>query len=295
MPLPVPSPASPGPFARREPEEEVALTPAETGVVLHDILRTLGADVAAGKEWGDVAPAAARAFARFARDNPTGLPGLFRIQCLGIVRDAAAFVEWERARSSAPGHYRVAAVEHRFSVPAGRMLPAFLGRVDRIDRGPDGEAEIIDYKYRDGKRERAPLDWIAHGLANQIPVYLAFAQTLAPPPPDARASLVFVKNGVKTVTVTGDQWKAIREAWAGALSDWLAVAASGHFPPLPHHRFTYAGGAPPRYCDTCPFRDHCRASPAFEGSRREEEALLRRVAEDPALEAVGAHRPPPGR
>ncbi len=278
-----------------EPEEEVALTPAETGVVLHDILRTLGADVAAGKAWGDVAPAAARAFARFARDNPTGLPGLFRIQCEGIVRDAAAFAEWERARSSAPGHYRVGAVEQRFSVPAGRMLPAFLGRVDRIDRGPDGEAEIIDYKYRDGKRERAPLDWIAHGLANQIPVYLAFAQTLAPPPPDVRASLFFLKNGVKTVTVTGDQWKAVREAWAGALSGWLAVAASGHFPPLPHHRFTYAGGAPPRYCDTCPFKDHCRASPVFEGSGAEAEALLRRVASEAALEAVGEHRPPRGR
>ena len=277
-----------------EPEEEVALTPAETGTVLHDILRSLGKDAASGKGWGDAAPAASRAFARFARENPTGLPGLFRIQCLGIVRDAAAFVAWERARLSSAGVYRVEAVEQRFSVPAGRTLPAFLGRVDRIDRGADGEAEIIDYKYRDGKRERAPLDWIAHGLANQIPVYLAFAQTLSPPPPDVRASLVFVKNGVRPVTVTGDQWKAVREEWAGALADWLAVAASGHFPPLPHHRFTYAGGAPPRYCDACPFKDHCRASPAFEGSRREEEALPRRVVADAALSAVGAHRPPRG-
>ncbi len=277
-----------------EPEEAVALTPSETGIVLHDILRTLGKDASAGKGWGDAGPAAARAFARFARDNPTGLPGLFRIQCEGIVRDAAAFVEWERARSSGPGAYRVEAVEHRFSVAAGRELPAFLGRVDRVDRGPDGEGEIIDYKYRDGKRERAPLDWIAHGLANQIPVYLAFAQTLSPPPPDVRASLLFLKNGVRPVTVTGDQWKAVRDDWAASLSDWLAVAASGHFPPLPHHRFTYAGGAPPRYCDACPFRDHCRASPAFEGPRGEEEALLRRVAAEAALSAVGTHRPPRG-
>ncbi len=274
-----------------EPEEAVALTPAETGTVLHDILRTLGKDAASGKGWGDAALAAARAFARFARDNPTGLPGLFRIQCEGIVRDAAAFVEWERGRSSDPGAYRVEAVERQFSVAAGRELPAFVGRVDRVDRGPGGEAEIIDYKYRDGKRERAPLDWIAHGLANQIPVYLAFAQTLLPGPPDVRASLFFLKNGVRPVTVTGDQWKAAREEWAAALRDWLAVAAAGHFPPLPHHRFTYAGAAPPRYCDACPFKDHCRASPSFEGSSREEEALLRRVGADPAFSAVGMHRP----
>ena len=277
-----------------EPEEEVALTPAEIGVILHDILHALGKAAAAGKGWGDAGAAATRAFARFARDNPTGLPGLFRIQCEGIVGDAAAFVEWQRARSSSPGAFRVEDVERSFSVPGGRALPAFVGRVDRIDRGPDGEAEIIDYKYRDGKRERAPLDWIAHGLANQIPVYLAFAQTLVPPPPEVRASLFFLKNGVKPVTVTGDQWKAVREAWAEALADWLAVAASGGFPPLPHHRFSYAGGAPPRYCDACPFKDHCRASPAFEGSRAEEEALLRRVAAEAGLSAVGTHRPPRG-
>ncbi|MGE5189207.1 MAG: PD-(D/E)XK nuclease family protein [Gemmatimonadota bacterium] len=278
-----------------EPEEEVALSPADAGVILHDILRTLGKDAASGKGWGDAGAAAARAFARFARANPTGLPGLFRIQCQGIARDAAAFVEWQRSRSSAPGAFRVEAVEQEFSVPEGRALPAFLGRVDRIDRGPDGEAEIIDYKYRDGKRERAPLDWIAHGLANQIPVYLAFAQALSPPPPEVRASLFFLKNGVRPVTVTGDQWKALREAWAGALSGWIAVAASGGFPPLPHHRFSYAGGAPPRYCDACAFKDHCRASPAFEGSKADEEALLRRVAAEAGLSAVGAHRPPRGR
>ncbi len=328
-----------------EPEEEVALSPADAGTVVHDILRALGKDAAAGKGWGDAAAAAARAFARFARDNPTGLPGLFRIQCEGIVRDAIAFVEWERTRSTAPGAYRVEAVEERFATAAGRLrlpdsrrfrhpdsrdappsmepggtcpsvdggrlrlpdsggtcpsvdgaraLPVFAGRVDRIDRGPGAEAEIIDYKYRDGKRERAPLEWIAHGLANQIPVYLTFAQALSPPPPDVRASLLFLKNGVKPVTVTGDQWKAVREEWAGALSGWLAVAASGHFPPLPHHRFTYAGGAPPRYCDACPFRDHCRASPAVEGARGEEEALLRRIAGEPALAAIRAHRPPRG-
>lgn len=281
--------------AAEEPEEELALSPADTGIILHDILRTLGKAAASGKGWGDAGEVAAQAFARFARANPTGLPGLFRIQCDGIARDAAAFVEWQRARSSDPGAFRVEDAERAFSVPGGRALPAFIGRVDRIDRGPDGEAEIIDYKYRDGKRERAPLDWIAHGLANQIPVYLAFAQALSPPPPEVRASLYFLKGGVRPVTVTGDQWKAVREEWAGALADWLDAAASGGFPPLPHHRFSYAGAAAPRYCDACPYKDHCRASPAFEGSKAEEEALLRRVAAEAGLAAVGEHRPSAGR
>jgi len=274
-----------------EPEEELSLTPAEAGLLLHDILHRLGKDAAAGKGWGDAAPAARKAFARFKRENPTGLPGLFLLRCREIERDAAAFVEWERGRAGDPGTYRVAAVEHRFKVAEERGLPAFRGRVDRIDRGPRAEAEIIDYKYRDGKNEKAPLEWILNGLSNQIPVYLAFARTLSPPPPDVRASLLFLRNGIRPVTVEDEQWKAVRDGWSEALSGWIALDRSGTFPPLPHHRFSYAGGPPPRYCDACPFADHCRVSPRFEGVDRETEALARRVGEDIALQLIGEHRP----
>ena len=273
-----------------EPEEELSLTPAEAGLLIHDILHRLGKEAAAGKEWGDVAPAARKAFARFARENPTGLPGLFLLRCREIERDAAAFVNWERSRAGGPETYRVEAVEYRFQVAAGRSLPAFRGRVDRIDRGPRGEAEIVDYKYRDGKNEKAPLDRILHGLASQIPVYLSFARSLSPPPPDIRASLLFLKNGVKPVTVEGAQWNALREAWAGSISEWIALDRSGAFPPLPHHRFSTAGAPSPRYCDACLFADHCRVSPRYEGVTRETEALARRVDEDPALRAIGEHR-----
>jgi RecB family exonuclease len=274
-----------------EPEEELSLTPAEAGLILHDILHALGKDAASGKGWGEAAPAAKRAFSRFARQNPTGLPGLFRLRCGEIERDAAAFVEWERGRAGDSGAPHVEAVERRFSLGAARDVPAFRGRVDRVDRGPGGKAEIIDYKYRDGKREKPPLEWIAHGLSSQIPVYLAFARSLSPPPTDICASLLFLKGGIRPVTVTGAQWNAVREEWAGALRELIALAASGAFPPLPHHRFRYAGSPAPRYCDSCPFRDHCRVSPAFEGAKRETEALVRRVGKDPALRWVGEHRP----
>jgi hypothetical protein len=273
-----------------EPVEEMSLTPAEAGLLLHDILHRLGKEAAAGKGWGDAAPAAKKAFAGFARENPTGLPGLFLLRCREIERDAAAFVEWERARAGGPEAYRVDAVEHRFRVASGEGLPAFRGRVDRIDRGPRGETEILDYKYRDGKHEKAPLERILHGLASQVPVYLSFARTLSPPPPDIRATLLFLKNGVKPVTVEGAQWKALREEWAGALSRWIALDRSGAFPPLPHHRFSTAGAPSPRYCDACLFADHCRVSPRYEGAARETEALARRVENDPALRPVGEHR-----
>ncbi|MBI5576701.1 MAG: PD-(D/E)XK nuclease family protein [Deltaproteobacteria bacterium] len=277
-----------------EPEEELSLTPAEAGLILHDILHRLGKEAAAGKGWGDAASAARKAFIRFARENPTGLPGLFLLRCREIERDAAVLVEWERGRAERPEAYRVEDVELRFKVPAGRTLPAFRGRVDRVDRGPRGEAEIIDYKYGGGKDEKPPLERILHGLASQIPVYLSFARTLSPPPPEIRATLLFLKDGVTPVTVVGEQWKAVQEGWASSLSEWIGLERSGTFPPLPHDGFTYAGAKSPRYCDACLFADHCRVSPRYEGAKKEKESLVRRVIEDPALRAIGEHRPAAG-
>ena len=272
-----------------EPEETLSLTPADMGVIAHDMLRRLGRDVAEGKGWGDVTAAARRAVARFARENPTGLPGLFRIQCRGVERDVGRVVEWERGQEAERPGWRVALVEASFSLPAAAPLPALHGRVDRLDRGPSGEGRVVDYKYRDPKRGSTPADWIRHGLSHQLPVYLAWAATLTPPPPGVFAAFYFFRNefGVEEAP----PWEEVREAWAGAVADWLSLPAAGVFPPLPHHRFTFAGQAAPRYCDACPFRDHCRVSPAFDGSEADPAAVAARVPGEPALRPVAEHRP----
>jgi len=272
-----------------EPEEALSLSPAELGEIAHDILRRLGRDAAVGKGWGDVSAAARRSVDRFARENPTGLPGLFRIRCRGVERDVARLAAWEREREvSLPG-WRVDRVEAPFSLPAAPPLPAFRGRVDRIDRGPSGEARVIDYKYRDPARGEIPPDWIRHGLSHQVPVYLAFAASLSPPPSAVSAAIYFLRNDFGTEEAPA--WDEVREEWAEALAGWLSLAEAGAFPPLPHHRFSSAGRASPRYCDTCPFRDHCRVSPAFDGSEIDPAALAARIAREPALRPVADHRP----
>jgi len=250
-----------------EPEDALSLSPAELGEIAHDMLRRLGRDAAAGKGWGDTEAAARRSVDRFARENPTGLPGLFRIRCRGVERDVARLVAWEREREAErPGW-----------------------RVDRIDRGPAGEARVIDYKYRDPARGEIPPDWIRHGLSHQIPVYLAFAASLSPAPPAVSAAFYFLRNGFGLEE--GPEWEGIRGEWAAALAGWLSLAAAGAFPPLPHHRFTSAGRTSPRYCDSCPFRDHCRVSPAYDGSEIGPGALAARIAREPALRPVADHRP----
>lgn len=271
-----------------EPEESLVLSPPETGLLVHDILRTVGNDAAEGRGWGDPHHAAAEAFSRFAREHPVGLPGLFLLQRREVESAVAGFIEREIGRERLPGAYRVGAVEQKFEVKGESGLPAFEGRVDRVDRGPSGEAEIIDYKYRDGKREKAPIDWIRHGLSHQIPVYLLYARTLSS---TVRATLCFLKEEIRTITVEGPTWEEIRGEWASSLAAWLALSTSGYFPPLPHHVFRFASDLPPRYCLGCPYRDQCRVSPAFEGTKRETEALARRLAADPVFRAIVRLRP----
>jgi hypothetical protein len=272
-----------------EPEEALALSPAELGEIAHDILRRLGRDAAAGKGWGDIDAAARSEVERFSRENPTGLPGLFRIRCRGVERDVARLVAWERRREAERPGWRVDRIEEAFSLPAAPLLPALRGRVDRIDRGPAGEARVIDYKYRDPARGEIPPDWIRHGLSHQVPVYLAFAASLSPAPSAVSAAFYFLRNDFGLEEAPG--WDEIRGEWAAALAGWLSVAAAGAFPPLPHHRFTSAGRTSPRYCDSCPFRDHCRVSPVYDGSEIGPGALAARIAREPALRPVADHRP----
>jgi ATP-dependent helicase/nuclease subunit B len=272
-----------------EPEEALYLAPPDMGVIAHDILRRLGKDAAEGKGWGDVSAAARRAVSRFARENPTGLPGLYRIQCRVVEADVARLVEWERKREAERPGWRVAGVEVSFSLPASPHLPALRGRVDRLDRGPAGEARVVDYKYSDPKRGGAPAEWIRNGLSHQVPVYFAWAATLSPPPPALSAAFCFLRGdfGIEEAP----SWEEIRVGWADAVSGWLSLEAAGVFPPLPHHRFTFAGQSAPRYCDACPCKDHCRVSPAYDGSESDPRAVASRTAADPVLRPVAAHRP----
>jgi len=275
-----------------EPEEAISLSPAELGEIAHDILRRLGREAAEGKGWGEVSLAARSEVDRFARKNPTGLPGLFRIRCRGVERDVARLVEWERARGDTLAGWRVDRVEAPFSLSAAPPLPALRGRVDRIDRGPAGEARVVDYKYRDPARGEIPPDWIRHGLSHQVPVYLAFAASLSPAPSAVSAAFYFFRNDFRIEEAPA--WEEVREDWSDALAGWLSLAEAGLFPPLPHHCFTSAGRTSPRYCDSCPFRDHCRVSPVFNGSEIDSGALAARIAREPALRPVADHRPGKG-
>jgi PD-(D/E)XK nuclease superfamily len=127
-----------------------------------------------------------------------------------------------------------------------------------------------------------------HGLAHQLPVYLAYARALTPAPPAISAVLYFLRNDF--AVVQAPPWEEIRDDWAASLSGWLRLAEAGAFPPLPHHVFPFAGRPAPRYCDACPFKDHCRVSPAYDGSESDPAAIASLSAREPILRPVADHR-----
>ncbi|MCL2103261.1 MAG: PD-(D/E)XK nuclease family protein, partial [Syntrophorhabdaceae bacterium] len=270
-----------------EPEEVVSLTFTQQGEIAHEILRILGREAGEGKGWGDVDAAMKKAVARFARDNPTGLPGLFRIQCMTVAEDVSRLVELERQAWLERLGWSVDRVEEQFVIPSSD-LPGFRGRVDRLDRGPAGEVRVIDYKYSDPKYEEARAEMIIHGLSNQVPIYLLWAATLDPKPSSVSAFFYIMRG--EFVAKQVPSWKEIGEGWRSSLADWISMAKSGTFPPTPHHLFTYAGMASQRYCMKCPFKDHCRVSSAYDGSEAKD-ALLAAISMDSALGLLTRHRP----
>ena len=275
-----------------EPEETISLTPAGMGEIAHEILRFLGKDAAEGKGWGDTAAAARRAVARFARENPTGLPGLFRIQCLAV-----------RGRRGARGGPGAA---------GGRGAPGLEG-------GPGGGAFVVPLLGPPGVPRpgrppgpRAGGGGARRGLQVLRPEAGGSAGGLDRPRPlppgsrvprlrrDARpgASIrfgghLFPAGGLRRrggSPVGRDRRRGGPPRFPTG-SPWRA---RGRFPPIPHHRFTYAGKAAPRYCDPCPFKDHCRVSPAYDGSETGADALAAALSRDPVRGILADHRPERG-
>ena len=276
-----------------EPEEALALSPAELGEIAHDMLRRLGRDAAAGKGWGDVSAAARRSVDRFARENPTGLPGLFRIRCRGVERDVARLAAWERRREVERPGWRVDRVEEAFSLPAA-SAPSGASGAGRPDRprsrgGSPGDRLQVS---RPGPRGDPP------GLDPSRPLPpgprlpgVRGVAALPSRPPSRRPS-------ISCATSSGSRRR--RGGTRSAGSGPPPSPTGSPSPPRARSLRCRTTGSPapgrtsPRYCDSCPFRDHCRVSPVYDGSEIDPGALAARIAREPALRPVADHRPGKG-
>jgi RecB family exonuclease len=256
-----------------KPEDTLTLSPLERGNLLHRALETFIREMpqrtAPDQPWSPEERARLAEIARQLCDEAegagvTGKPLLWRLERERLLRDLAGFLDADEEMRAEQGVVPEA-VELSFGV-AGADQPAlivplgdgravaFRGRIDRVDRAPDGSRLVVlDYKsgsanpYR--KLDRDP---VKRGQVLQLPVYaLAAAQAYGDVP--AAGYYWFVT----------ERWNYDHEGYdvdEGRLArfrDAVAIIVSGIergvFPARPGER-TYDGF---ENCGFCPYDRVC--------------------------------------
>jgi RecB family exonuclease len=270
------------------PTEEFQLPPLERGLLVHDLLRRVYERHAAGRRLGELTAEEVELITQRAGET---LDGLGRVHA----ENHPATWQAERERTGEElrqlllheaREHGTACPEH-FEYEFGEVGPApfvlrlsdeagvaFRGRIDRVDRLPDGAVQIVDYKT--GRPDRYRKASFLGGLQLQLPVYLLAVAELM----EARSGsgLYLMVAGPRDVPqFTLEDMKARMGDFKRALTLILEGIAAGDFFPLP------AEARPAReHCERyCRFRAACGAA---------RQALWEQKAGDPEAGRLGELR-----
>lgn len=248
------------------------LTPMERGILLHDVLARVWAQLRSRAALAAMDPArlgsiveaaASHAVNGLAHRRPRTLAGRYgALEKERLSRLALEWLELECAR----GDFEVDSSEEKREITVGGVT--VRGKLDRVDRLPDGRRVIIDYKT--GKAN--PSRWEGDRPDEpQLPLYAVGS-------PEAVAAVAFaqVKAGSMAFKgLAGDEvgipGVRLREDWDALLGEWRqTLDALGR---------SFAAGeaevAPKRYPHTCKYCDQaplCRINERIAIGPVEEEA-----------------------
>ncbi len=166
-----------------EPERLLELSALDKGSMIHEILdQFVGAALAAEHPFDRWTPAdqaelllvAEEHFARYEADGRTGRALFWRRDRKQIRSDLVRFLEQDSARLAAG--YRPQGTEHPFNdlpvrLPGGHGLLA-SGKVDRVDRRPDGSLAVLDYKTGGTQKYKDLSEANPHGGGRWLQLYL---------------------------------------------------------------------------------------------------------------------------
>ena len=169
------------------PEDIFTISALDRGTLLHSVLEQFvagviasGADLRERDDYQPLYSIAASVMSDYEARGLTGRPVLWRIARREIVSDLDRFVEVDLRLRRDHGQ-RPLAVElsfgldgnppAMFELPDGRRL-AFRGRIDRVDRLPDGAA-VYDYKSGAPFTIDFEVDPVTSGIHLQLPIYAA--------------------------------------------------------------------------------------------------------------------------
>jgi RecB family exonuclease len=249
------------------PPEEFELSPMDRGALVHDLLRAVYAERLAGRRLGDLSDeeiadtvrAAGPMLDALGRVQAENHPATWTAERERTLEELRLLLRHERREHP---EARPAEFECEFGIgapppyvleAAPQLSVAFRGRIDRLDRLPDGGLQVVDYKTGSGSGLKGKK--LLGGRQLQLPVYLLAAAELT----EARAGsalylLVSGPGDVPQFTLSeleekmADFRRAVRLVVEGI--------AAGEFFPLP------ASAADVRYaCEQyCPYGLVCGAA-----------------------------------
>ncbi|HMD44703.1 MAG TPA: PD-(D/E)XK nuclease family protein [Acidimicrobiales bacterium] len=272
---------------RDRPEAVLRIKPTDKGTLVHRILERYVAEQLAERrlplvdlvhETGRIERIAAEEFALAEQAGLVGHRVLWSLDRAAIRRDLVRFVAHDAAYRAASAMVP-AEVEMGFGPGVGAPVAIelsdgsrvdFKGIADRVDRGPDGSLNVLDYKTGSPRPyERIRDDPLDRGRRLQLPVYgLAAQARFGAGPVQSAYWFVSSRADFKTIPVVLDaeQLRSFTEV-VGVI---VRGVESGNFPARP-------GAATEMGHENCRFCDFDAACPADRGRG------WARVSADPAL------------
>ena len=270
------------------PEEADVIAAKDVGTIVHDSLEDFfvemrsRSDPAAAWTSSDRARLAQIANAHCDAAELKGLTGhdlSWVAQKARILRDLDRFLDDDNAFREATG-YRFADAELAFgtrpSKPGGKAIPAvqyrvdeetviaFRGRIDRIDRRPDGSIIVSDYKTgRAGPYKELesadPYQKLSGGKLLQLPVYALAVKEMAAGAPVA-AQYWFVSEREQFAHRTVELTSPTEAAFRDVVGRFVRTIREGYFPPVPgiEDRDSW------KNCQYCPYDAICPSSHRLE-------------------------------
>ncbi len=250
-----------------EPDEREMMDAAERGSVIHRVLERFflhqqeRGRPAAGEAWTPADQAlllkiADEELANAAARGQTGLGVYSRHEARNIRADLRAFLIADNTFRQETG---AVPAEFERDIPPTEIAGVTLrGRVDRIDRTPDGRAAwVIDYKtgstyeFRDLISGKKGADPLLGGRKLQLPTYLAAAANAEA----AVAMYWFVTRGGGFERAEYPRDAGSDERFEKTVQAIVAGIRSGSFPAVPEEEDEWRGGF--RNCKFCKYDRIC--------------------------------------
>jgi RecB family exonuclease len=235
-----------------EPPELQRISPYERAILMRDTLDLFyKQEKAAGRLplRADSLPTlrdiAWQRFARFERENNTGIYLLWQIDRDRMIRAVSDFIECESRDTSG---FVPELFGQNFTVSAGGDNPqTYSGRLDRLDAAPDNTARAVMYKT--GKLRGKDGSLMA-GQTMHLPVYLMAAEYLSGKTIVSAADyLVAAGTKLRKTEYSESDWRTGREMFLRTAAIIQRQIADGVF--FPHPEKTK--------CATCRVREACGA------------------------------------